>query len=340
MSADTPSDSRRASKGTVSAITHVACLTPAKLNLFLELHHKRGDGYHELATVMVAIDRYDHLELRRHDAPEVTLVSGRWEPSLRWWQSRGATADVPSGAANLVVKALERFRQQLGIDHGYQVWLRKRIPAAAGLGGASSNAAAAIAAAARLAAIPPNDPRCLAVAESIGSDVPFFLGTSTVEGQNPPRQTGGLAHAAVGTGRGEKLEPCRIGGTLHFIVLFPPEGLSTATVYRHSRIPAEPKRAQPIIDALAAGRPAEVAKALFNRLAVPARDLSPWVDRSLQELRRAGSSAALMTGSGSACFGICSNAAAARRMARVLQARRVGVAFAASSCAPRPRWLH
>src|SRR6185436_11831861 len=102
---------------------------PAKLNLSLEILGKRPDGFHALETLMVAIDLFDTLELRR--AAELTLECD--PPGL------------PTGPENLVWKAADRLRQKAKRpDLGAALRLTKRIPAQAGLAGGSSDAAATL----------------------------------------------------------------------------------------------------------------------------------------------------------------------------------------------------
>ena len=98
---------------------------PAKINLGLRVTGRRADGYHELDSVMLPLDLADEvtLELRAAREPRVTL---RLDPDV---------AGVPSGAANLTVRAAELFLERSGVDRSVAIRLTKRIPAAAGLGG-------------------------------------------------------------------------------------------------------------------------------------------------------------------------------------------------------------
>ena len=104
---------------------------PAKVNLYLEVLGRRADGYHELATLMVAVSLYDTLELREGPPGQVRLRSDH--PTL------------PTGPDNLVTRAADLLRRRTGHRGGADVRLWKRIPLAAGLAGGSSDAAAALA---------------------------------------------------------------------------------------------------------------------------------------------------------------------------------------------------
>ena len=97
--------------------------TPAKVNLALEVLRKRPDGYHELSTVLQAVDLCDRLTVETADT--ITLETS--EPGL------------PTDERNLVVRAARMLRDAAGVDRGARIRLEKRIPLAAGLGGGSSD---------------------------------------------------------------------------------------------------------------------------------------------------------------------------------------------------------
>ncbi|MBX7165372.1 MAG: 4-(cytidine 5'-diphospho)-2-C-methyl-D-erythritol kinase [Pirellulales bacterium] len=275
---------------------------PAKLNLFLEVLAKRPDGFHEIETLMCPIDLGDTLEFE-------PLGPGPIEFSAALAAHRASrSAALPTGADNLIVQALERLRQRYGIERGARVRLHKRIPLEAGLAGGSSDAAAALVAAnlgwqLRLA----HEELALVAAE-LGSDVAFFL----------------HGRPAICRGRGERIEPLEPRGLMQVVVVKPPEGLSTAAVYR-ACVPSErPRGAQQLADALRQGRWDQVAAAMHNDLQAPAAGLSPWIDRILTALRGEDVVARQMTGSGSACFAICRSTNQARTIAGRLRSQQWG----------------
>src|SRR5947207_4295880 len=109
----------------------VVVRAPAKVNLFLEVLAKRPDGYHEIATLMVAVSLYDTLEFKEDPTGHVRLQ-----------------CDLPNlstGPDNLVCRAAEALRRHAGITRGAAIRLTKRIPLAAGLAGGSTDAAATLA---------------------------------------------------------------------------------------------------------------------------------------------------------------------------------------------------
>jgi 4-diphosphocytidyl-2-C-methyl-D-erythritol kinase len=176
----------------------------AKINLTLDILGRRPDGYHELATVMQTIDLYDTICLTAIEEDCVRVICSR--PEL-------------SNADNLVVRAAQAVRERLGLRQGVLLELQKRIPVAAGLAGGSSNATAVLLALQHWWRLPLSSTDLLAIAVSLGSDVPFFL-------------TGGQA---LCEGRGEKITPLPAhwpASKRWMLLLKPTIGVSTATVFR------------------------------------------------------------------------------------------------------------
>lgn len=311
---------------------------PAKLNLFLEVLGKRADGFHELDTVMMAIDLRDSMRVELTEESVVDLEC-RWMPSEAVWcwhlvndrlndGKRTKSLELPAPEHNLVYRALVRFKEKIDVTPGFRVILEKHIPAGAGMGGASSDAASVLLAAAKLCGIEQSDSRIVELAAELGSDVPFFLGVNSGISCQPV-VTGGLARAR---GRGEILENLTSTSSRHFVIVYPPEGLSTAEVFKNCRPAAEPRNASSLVSALGGAATSEqLAGLFFNRLTAPARRLSQWIDHTLDAIRAAGLRGGMMTGSGSACFAIASSAIVARRTARRLACKRLGICFATKS---------
>jgi 4-diphosphocytidyl-2-C-methyl-D-erythritol kinase len=258
---------------------------PAKVNLFLEVLGRRPDGYHEVETLILAVDLFDTLEVRDDPSGDLTLVCDPPGP--------------PAGPGNLVYKAADALRRAVGVDRGAAVRLTKRIPTEAGLGGGSSDAAAAIAALDQVWQLGLPRDRLLTVAAEVGSDVGFFL--------SPP--------AGWCTGRGERVEPEPVGRPLDLVVVKPPVGLPTAAVYRRVTVPERPRSGEAARAALRAGEPESVAEALFNRLQAAAFDAAPEVERVYRRLSGCGPLGCLLSGSGSAVFAVCRDRADAASVA-------------------------
>lgn len=282
---------------------------PAKLNLFFEVLGKRSDGYHAIETLVTPIDLYDTLYFREDASGQVRLVCQRVAQSS---EPEGGLATIPEGRDNLVVRAVELLQQRSGARCGARLRLVKRIPAAAGLGGGSSDAAAALVAANQAWGLGWSHSSLRLLAAELGSDVPLFL-------------AGG---AVICRGRGEQIEPVSNLGTLHFVVVRPPAGLSTAEVYKACQPAPQARSVQPLLSALASGDLAAVGRLLFNRLESAAATRSPWIARLRRALADTDCLGHGMTGSGTCYFGLCRHARHARRVAGRLQATGVGIAFA------------
>lgn len=285
------------------------CWAPAKLNLFFEVLARRRDGYHEIETLMVPISLFDTLYAWAAPGGQMRLDC-RWAGS----QATGKGLDpLPAEHENLALRAVQLLRERAGVEAGISLRLVKRIPAAAGLGGGSSDAAAALLAANQLWQLGWSRQQLGELAAELGSDVPFFL-------------SGG---AAIGRGRGERLQP--VGGLmpLDVVVVRPPEGLSTAEVYARCEVAARPRSLDQLVGALRAGDTRNLRSLVYNRLEEAAESLSPWIARVRREMARQDCLADQMTGSGTAYFGICRHARHARRVARRLQARGLGRVFSA-----------
>jgi 4-diphosphocytidyl-2-C-methyl-D-erythritol kinase len=286
--------------------TRVDILTPAKLNLFLEVRERRHDGFHEIETLMVPVALWDSLHFERAESPEIHFRVSRTHGGPPSAES------VPEGAENLAVRAISLLRERAGVAQGARLHLVKRIPAAAGMGGGSSDAAAALVAANLGWDVGLAHTQLESLAAELGSDVPFFLG----------------AGPAICRGRGEKVDPVPGICPLHFVVACPPAGLSTAEVYRACR----PRRAactsRDIVKELVRGDVASAGRMLSNGLQLAAASLSPWIDRLQGEFATLDTLGHELSGSGTAYFGICRHARHARRVAAQLRARRVGRVFA------------
>jgi 4-diphosphocytidyl-2-C-methyl-D-erythritol kinase len=299
---------------------------PAKLNLYLDVLGSRTDGFHELETLLVPVRICD--QLRWEDTPNLPA-----KPSLRIRELPhpcSATAEsLSSGADNLVSRATERLAQAAGLEPRGTFELTKRIPMQAGMGGGSSNAAAALLLANAAWGVGYSRRRLAELAAEVGSDVPFFL-------------SGG---AAVCRGRGEIVEAVSGLPRLHFVIVKPPTSLSTAKVFdswdqqrdaavieTHVEKHAGASGLNSLIEVLRNGALAQAGQWMVNQLESAAGAISPWILRLRQELSKQGLCGPMMTGSGSACFGMARSATQARRIARLLSGRNLGSVVATSSC--------
>lgn len=267
------------------------CGPPAKVNLFLRVLGERADGYHEIETIFQAVSLHDDLAMDLVSGGEVGLdVAG---------------ADVGPPTSNLAYLAARAVLDAAGSDMGVHVRLEKRIPAGAGLGGGSSDAAAALRCANALLGDPLGDAELADIAGGLGSDVPFFLGASTL---------------ALGRGRGELLEALPPLPDAHLVLVLPPVHVDTGWAYgaltEHRRAGGEAPRPGSHGDAPRTW--ADVAGLAVNDFEAVVPSAHREVAASLDALRKAGATPALLSGSGSACFGIFADAESARRAAELL----------------------
>ena len=248
---------------------------PGKINWVLRILGKRPDGFHEVVTVLQAIDLWDTLTLQTSDSLALSCDRG----------------EIPTGDDNLVIRAARALARKAGIlDPGAAIHLQKRIPAGGGLGGGSSDAAGALLGLARAWSLRLGRNELEAIAAGLGSDVPFFLAGGTV----------------LGTGRGEKIERLPFAGEVPLLLGFPPVSLSTAEVY--SRLGAD--LTLPENDVNLSGLRA--LKLPGNKdFGFAINDLEPGVFARWPELRsfrdgllKEGAIHAMLSGSGSTVFGV------------------------------------
>jgi 4-diphosphocytidyl-2-C-methyl-D-erythritol kinase len=300
---------------------------PAKLNLFLEVFGRRDDGFHELETLMTAVSIYDSLYFQPL-ADGTLRLDCRWSLGIAARQAAGAcggqVGDLPPEAENIVYRAIERLRETAAPGAGAAITLVKRIPAAAGVGGASSDAAAALLAANEAWQLGWSMERLAEFSATIGSDVPFFF-TSGACGPG----------TAVCRGRGERVEPISGLPRLSFVVVRPPWGLSTAEVYRQHRAPVAPWSLASFLSAAQDRNTPGLAARLANRLEAAARHVSPAAEELQLEFERCRMRGHRMSGSGSSRYGICRHDRHARRTAALLRGRRLGAVYRAATAPHR-----
>ncbi len=170
----------------------------AKINWTLRVLGKRGDGFHELFTVFQTVSLHDTISFAESDSLELTCD----DPTL------------PVDGRNLILKAAEMLRARYCVTQGAAMHLEKHIPSPGGLGGGSSNAAVALIGLARLWELG-EGVDLHSIAAELGSDVAFFLYGGT----------------AVGTGRGEEIEPVDDKGSASMLVVTPRIWVSTRDAF-------------------------------------------------------------------------------------------------------------
>ena len=299
-------------------LSAISVSAPAKLNLFLNVIGKRADGFHELETLMVSVGVYDTLRFSEDATGEIKLRCFNYG-AARTADPRNK-GELSAGADNLVVRAAELLRSKTGTpgkpNPGARIELYKRIPLAAGLAGGSSDAAATLVGLNRCWKLGLSLKELHPLAAELGSDVPFFLNT-----------TG----AAVCTGRGEIIDPIELPMRLHFVIVRPRTGLSTALVFKHCQPSNAPSQVAELVASLKQGRLARGAQLLYNTLQEPAERLNADVTQLKQVFSRQPVIGHMMSGSGTSYFGLCHNRRQALQVSARLKAMRLGDVFVTQS---------
>jgi 4-diphosphocytidyl-2-C-methyl-D-erythritol kinase len=250
-------------------------LSPAKINLFLQINHKRSDGYHDLASLMCCVSLYD----------EITLEFG-----TKRTQIRCCDPHVPQNESNLAHQAAVLFLTQLKKNEGVKITIKKRIPVAAGLGGGSSNAASVLLGLNRYYGQPFSTAQLMPMGLSLGADVPFFV----------------FQKPAIATGIGEKLQAYSGLNPFPVLLIYPGFTVSTSEIFRKLNLRLT-KCKKKLRNILLKKYDFNVALHLCNDLETVTASAYPEIDLAKEQLLNFGALGALMSGSGPAVFGIFSD---------------------------------
>ncbi len=287
----------------------ISCMTlqsPAKINVFLEILGKRPDGFHELETVMLRTAFSDQLHFQVLPRPEIRL-------SLAAGSVPASASGFPLDDTNLIIRAAKSLQERTGSCFGAEICVQKRIPAAAGLAGGSSNAATTLLALNQLwkTQLPPADLHSIAAVH--GSDINFLLSG---------------ARAAVCRGRGEIIEPISVASRLYFVAVRPHRGNSTGEVFRRTVFCNQPRSSASVVACLKSHSPKALSQHCFNRLTEAACESNPEMSELLSWIPGRLGRPAFMSGSGSTCFVIAENHRDACRQRAILE-----------SCTRFPVWV-
>ena len=250
---------------------------PAKINLGLRVLRKRSDGFHDIATVFLAIEWYDRLSISASDSISMTCS----DPA------------IPTDNRNLSVAAAEMMAEKFRVGDGVAIHLEKHLPSGAGLGGGSSDAASTLLALRTLWQLSSPIGELNELALNLGSDVPFFL---------DPRP-------ALGQGRGDHLvyltdttQTQQLSFPYTVAVAVPPIHSSTATAYKN----VFPQEADPyeLRDLIVNGSVEAWRSNLVNDFESPIFALYPEISELKNRFYEAGAVYASMTGTGSAVYGL------------------------------------
>ena len=267
----------------MSSVHSVSASAPGKTNLFFAVGPLLADGFHDVASVYLALD------LRE----EVTVAPAEaWSVSVSGNISAEQIAAVPTGEDNLVVRAAKHVAELASVSAQATTFaIDKHVPVAGGMGGGSADAAAALVAVNALwqTGVEAQLANCV----ELGADVPFAL-------------AGGIA---VGLGRGEVLSQIDSVPAINLVLVTSDEGLSTPAVYKRldelrAARGIDPMQAptavvpDELIRALQSGDQTSIARLLKNDLQEAALDLRPDLKKTIEDGIAAGALTGFVSGSG------------------------------------------
>jgi 4-diphosphocytidyl-2-C-methyl-D-erythritol kinase len=274
---------------------NVPVRAPAKINLSLHVLGRRDDGYHVLDSLMVPIGLYDELT--------INITSDDQRATKR--SAIVVTSDsdaAPDGPTNLAYRAAELLLDEVTRSIAVRVHIAKRIPVGSGLGGGSSDAAAVLLTLNDYLGKPYNTAELAALGGRIGADVSFFV-------YGRPARVGGI---------GEQITPLEAWAALPLVVCSDGYALSTKLVYSKVDLSLTRRRPDSNITHLVIDREA-ISALLVNDLEAAAAQIHFEVLSLKARLLEQGALGALMTGSGSAVFGVFGDAKLAQRAAAALR---------------------
>ena len=260
----------------------------AKINLCLDVLSRRSNGYHDVEMVMTNIDIADVLEIRELEEKKISLICNN--------------KDLAMDETNLIYKAIVLLQKETKRDFGVEVRLEKNIPMEAGMAGGSADAAATLKAVNELFQLGISTDRLLELGACLGADIPFCI----------------MGGTALAKGIGEKLTKLKPVPKLKLLIAKPKAGLSTKSVYENLDIDnmnktgfkhKDVREMVSIIESDEADdiKTLQIAKALNNILEVPSLRLLPLIAEIKQIMNDNNCLGSLMSGSGTAVFGIFDN---------------------------------
>ena len=290
--------------------TSITLSAPAKINFTLDVLSRRPDGYHDLSTIMQAVSLADTVTVDAVRAEETTV------------QLTTDKSFLPTDDRNIACKAAKAFLESAGITAAVKIDLQKQIPVGAGMGGGSSDAAAVLRALAALLQVelPPETMNRLA--KSIGADVPFAL-------------DGGCALAE---GIGEVLKPLPVFTGIPLVICKPRASVATKSIFTRFRVDAvaEHPDTAGALSAIRGRNLSALAFRLFNVLEPVTSELCPPIAEYRRALLKAGALGTVMTGSGTAVFGIFADRAAAETAEKLLKPQ-CDFVWCAETIGPNPQ---
>ena len=262
---------------------------PAKINLCLNVLRKREDGFHEMEMIMTPIDLADRLTFNLQPK-KISLDSN--------------SSFMPLDERNIVYQTARLLKETYQVKQGVDIFIEKNIPIAAGLGGGSSDAAATLRGLNRLWNLNLTLDQLALLGEQVGSDVPFCVYNRT----------------AFVTGRGDVVEPIEVFPKSWVILVKPPKGISSWTVFKNLEITSLPTYdIQSMREKIENGSYQEAVRFAGNALEVQATKQNPLIIEVKEKMIRFGADTALMSGTGPTVYGLTQNLKKAKRIVNGLK---------------------
>lgn len=258
---------------------------PAKINLGLDVIDKRKDNYHELEMVMTSVDLADRIHLEEIPEDEIKIESNK--------------AFLPTDERNNVYQAIDIVKRRYQIKRGVRIYIQKKIPVAAGLGGGSSDCAAALRGINEMWGLGLSLEELSAIGLRIGTDVPFCV----------------YGNTALVTGIGDEITPLPSIPQCWVVLIKPNFSVSTPTVFKdlvvdelyHPDIIA-------LIDAIQKNDYQKMVARVGNALESVTVKRHPVIQQIKERMMKFGADVALMSGSGPTVFGLCDKYSRAQRV--------------------------
>lgn len=275
-------------------LEEINVLARAKINFSIDVLRKRTDGYHDLRMIMQSLELCDDVLLRKQDK------------GIRLSCDRDC---IPVDSTNTAFKAAKLFLDDFGIKDGVKIQIKKRIPDCAGLAGGSSDAAAVLNGLNSLFNIGATKEKLCEIGVKVGADVPFCVHAGTM----------------LSEGIGDRLTRLKNIEGVDILIAKPVDGISTAQVYNNLDLENIQNRPHTdgLINSLEKGRMRDFYNGLKNVLEPVAMGMVKDVVRLKDELNKLGAIKSLMSGSGSAVFGIFEDETIAQKAFDSLSAQGV-----------------
>lgn len=258
---------------------------PAKINLGLDVLHKRSDGYHELEMVMSSVDLADRLTIEEIAEDKIIIETNR--------------AFLPVDERNHVYQAAMLVKERYKINQGIKVSIKKSIPVAAGLGGGSTDCAAALRGLNRLWNLGLSLEELAAIGMEVGTDVPYCVYGKT----------------ALITGKGEKVFPIPDMPQCWVVLVKPRMSVSTGKVFNEVDMnEIHHPNISELKSAIYANDYTRMTQAVGNSLEAITIKRHPIIQQIKDRMLKYGADATLMSGSGPTVYALCQQYSRAQRI--------------------------